>query len=72
MFHPDVYLDDWATYSSGRGHRDHTFQCRLTDEGTSFTGLVDETRRELAQTLSGPPSEIVYGSENLLENIESV
>src|SRR6266404_4764037 len=28
---------------------DHTFQRRLTEEGTSFTELVDETRRELAQ-----------------------
>jgi len=28
---------------------DHTFQRRLTSEGTSFTKLVDETRRELVQ-----------------------
>jgi AraC-like DNA-binding protein len=28
---------------------DHTFQRRLADEGTSFTELVDDTRRELAQ-----------------------
>jgi AraC-like DNA-binding protein len=28
---------------------DHTFQRRLTAEGTSFTELVDDTRRELAQ-----------------------
>ena len=28
---------------------DHTFQRRLSDEGTSFTELVDDTRRELAQ-----------------------
>jgi AraC-like DNA-binding protein len=28
---------------------DHTFQRRLTDEGTSFTDIVDDTRRELAQ-----------------------
>jgi AraC-like DNA-binding protein len=28
---------------------DHTFQRRLAAEGTSFTDLVDETRRELAQ-----------------------
>jgi AraC-like DNA-binding protein len=28
---------------------DHTFQRRLASEGTSFTELVDETRRELAQ-----------------------
>ena len=28
---------------------DHTFQRRLAAEGTSFTELVDETRRELAQ-----------------------
>ncbi len=28
---------------------DHTFQRRLAAEGTSFTELVDDTRRELAQ-----------------------
>jgi AraC-like DNA-binding protein len=28
---------------------DHTFQRRLADEATSFTDLVDETRREVAQ-----------------------
>jgi AraC-like DNA-binding protein len=28
---------------------DHTFQRRLSDEGTSFTELVEDTRRELAQ-----------------------
>jgi AraC-like DNA-binding protein len=28
---------------------DHTFQRRLTQEGTSFTELVDDTRQELAQ-----------------------
>ncbi|WP_229194664.1 helix-turn-helix transcriptional regulator [Bradyrhizobium acaciae] len=28
---------------------DHTFQRRLTSEGISFTELVDDTRRELAQ-----------------------
>jgi AraC-like DNA-binding protein len=28
---------------------DHTFQRRLAAEGTSFTELIDETRRELAQ-----------------------
>ena len=28
---------------------DHTFQRRLTSEGTSFSKLVDETRRELVQ-----------------------
>ena len=28
---------------------DHTFQRRLAEEGTSFTDLVDDTRRELAQ-----------------------
>ena len=43
---------------------DHTFQRRLSDEGTSFTELVDETRRELAHRhLSDPQtslSEIVY------------
>ena len=34
--------------ASDLGLSDHTFQRRLSDEGTSFTGLVDETRRELA------------------------
>ena len=28
---------------------DHTFQRRLAEEGTSFTDLVDDTRRDLAQ-----------------------
>ena len=28
---------------------DHTFQRRLSAEGTSFTDLVDDTRKELAQ-----------------------
>lgn len=34
--------------ASDLGLSDHTFQRRLSDEATSFTGLVDETRRELA------------------------
>jgi AraC-like DNA-binding protein len=38
-----------STIASDLKMSDHTFQRRLTDEGTSFTGLVDETRRELAQ-----------------------
>lgn len=43
---------------------DHTFQRRLTSEGTSFTDLVDDTRRELAQHHLGDQrmtfSEIAY------------
>jgi len=50
--------------ASDLGLSDHTFQRRLSDEGTSFTELVDETRRELAHRhLSDPQtslSEIVY------------
>jgi AraC-like DNA-binding protein len=38
---------------------DHTFQRRLAAEGTSFSDLVDETRRELAQHhLSDPRATI--------------
>jgi AraC-like DNA-binding protein len=50
--------------ASDLGLSDHTFQRRLSDEGTSFIELVDETRRELAhRQLSDPQtslSEIVY------------
>ena len=50
--------------ASDLGLSDHFFQRRLSDEGTSFTELVDETRRELAHRhLSDPQtslSEIVY------------
>jgi AraC-like DNA-binding protein len=50
--------------ASDLGLSDHTFQRRLSDEGTSFIELVDETRRELAHRhLSDPQtslSEIVY------------
>jgi AraC-like DNA-binding protein len=43
---------------------DHTFQRRLAAEGTSFTELVDDTRRELAQhhlaNEQAPLTEIAY------------
>jgi AraC-like DNA-binding protein len=43
---------------------DHTFQRRLAEEGTSFTELVDDTRRELAQHHLADPrtafAEIAY------------
>ena len=50
--------------ASDLGLSDRTFQRRLGDDGTSFTDLVDETRRELAQHYLSDPqtslSEIVY------------
>jgi AraC-like DNA-binding protein len=50
--------------ASDLGLSEHTFQRRLGGEGTSFTELVDETRRELAQHhlgyLQTSLSEIVY------------
>jgi len=50
--------------ASDLGLSDRTFQRRLSAEGTSFTDLVDETRRELAQRHLGDShislSEIVY------------
>jgi AraC-like DNA-binding protein len=50
--------------ASDLGLSEHTFQRRLGGEGTSFTKLVDETRRELAQHhlgyLQTSLSEIVY------------
>ena len=43
---------------------DHTFQRRLASEGTSFTNLVDDTRKELAQHHLADPrvtfAEIAY------------
>jgi AraC-like DNA-binding protein len=43
---------------------DHTLQRRLSDEGTSFTQLIDDTRRELAEFHLADPktslSDIVY------------
>jgi AraC-like DNA-binding protein len=38
-----------STIAAALNMSDHTFQRRLTSEGTSFTKLVDETRRELVQ-----------------------
>lgn len=38
-----------SVIAAGLNMSDHTFQRRLTAEGTSFTELVDDTRRELAQ-----------------------
>jgi AraC-like DNA-binding protein len=38
-----------ATIAAELKMSDHTFQRRLTSEGTSFSKLVDETRRELVQ-----------------------
>ena len=38
-----------STIASDIGLSDHTLQRRLNDEGTSFTQLVENTRRELAQ-----------------------
>ncbi|WP_245334752.1 AraC family transcriptional regulator [Bradyrhizobium mercantei] len=38
-----------ATIAAELKMSDHTFQRRLTTEGTSFTKLIDETRRELVQ-----------------------
>ena len=38
-----------STIAAALSMSDHTFQRRLTSEGTSFTKLVDETRRELVQ-----------------------
>jgi len=38
-----------ATIAAALSMSDHTFQRRLTGEGTSFSKLVDETRRELVQ-----------------------
>jgi AraC-like DNA-binding protein len=50
--------------ASDLGFSEHTFQRRLSVEGTSFTELVEEIRRELAQYHLGNPqtslSEIVY------------
>jgi AraC-like DNA-binding protein len=50
--------------ASDLGFSEHTFQRRLNDEGTSFTELIDETRRELAEHhlgyLQTSLSEIVY------------
>jgi AraC-like DNA-binding protein len=47
------YLQDGSplrsTIASELNLSDHTFQRRLTAEGTSFTDLVDDTRKELAQ-----------------------
>lgn len=46
------------------GLSDHTLQRRLADEATSFSGLVDETRRELAEQYLAEPDmplvQIVY------------
>ena len=38
-----------STIAAALKMSDHTFQRRLTSEGTSFSKLVDETRRELVQ-----------------------
>src|SRR5262245_11310452 len=38
-----------STIAATLSMSDHTFQRRLTSEGTSFSKLVDETRRELVQ-----------------------
>ena len=38
-----------STIAAELNMSDHTFQRRLTSEGTSFAKLVDETRRELVQ-----------------------
>ncbi|MGY8661385.1 AraC family transcriptional regulator [Bradyrhizobium sp. UFLA05-109] len=38
-----------STIAAALNMSDHTFQRRLTSEGTSFSKLVDETRRELVQ-----------------------
>jgi len=38
-----------STIAAALSMSDHTFQRRLTSEGTSFSKLVDETRRELVQ-----------------------
>jgi AraC-like DNA-binding protein len=50
--------------ASDLGFSEHTFQRRLSDEDTSFTELVEDIRRELAQHHLGYPqtslSEIVY------------
>lgn len=45
---------------------DHTFQRRLTDEGTSFTELVDDTRHELAQRYLVDPRMTLYEIAYLL------
>jgi AraC-like DNA-binding protein len=46
------------------GLSDHTLQRRLTEEGTSFTQLVDDTRRELAEFHLADPrmplTDIIY------------
>lgn len=53
-----------ATIAADMGVSDHTLQRRLADEGISFTRLVEDTRRELAQHHLADPrkslSEIAY------------
>jgi len=53
-----------AQIASDLALSDHTFQRRLNEEGTSFTVLVEETRKELAQRHLGEKeisfSEIAY------------
>ena len=53
-----------STIASDLKLSDHTFQRRLGEEGASFTALVDDTRRELAQRHLGDRrltfSEIAY------------
>jgi AraC-like DNA-binding protein len=53
-----------STIAAALNMSDHTLQRRLADEGTSFTDLVEDTRRELAQHhLAGPRitiAEIAY------------
>jgi AraC-like DNA-binding protein len=53
-----------AAIAADLGFSDHTFQRRLAEEGVSFSELVDETRRELAQKHLGDPrlsfGEIAY------------
>jgi AraC-like DNA-binding protein len=53
-----------STIAADIGLSDHTLRRRLTDEGTSFAQLVEDTRRELAQhhltDLKTSYSEIAY------------
>jgi AraC-like DNA-binding protein len=53
-----------AQVAADLGLSDHTFQRRLTNEGTSFSDLVDQTRREIAQQHlsqnSVPLTQIIY------------
>jgi AraC-like DNA-binding protein len=42
-----------STIAAELNMSDHTFQRRLADERTSFTNLIDDTRRELAQHYLG-------------------